>query len=420
MTLQTYPEQARQFWQTYPLQDSKLQSVRESALSTFEKSGLPAAKNENYKYTNMEKKLASFSIKAISSASKATKKYPFDCYQVQLVNGQLLDSNVPEAIANVTTLIDQSEKVNKHLADTSALLEADPLFQLNTSLLHHGCFIEFKKSSDLPIVIHHHLDEEYKLNCKASHNIYHVSANVNAHILEEFSSNENSDAFNNNAITVIQEANSYLHHNLYNQQDKSNTFVNNLRVKLAKDAHYYNVNLNLGSKLSRYNIHSCLTEPGCHSAIHGLYGLQDDQHCDTSSFTHHQAPHTTSDQLYKGILNDKSRGVFTGMVRVDQHALYIDAKQLNKNMLLSKQAHANSRPQLEIFADDVKCSHGSTTGQIQDDELFYFESRGIKKEKAKQMLAKAFSYEVLLRIENKEIRDYLHNELTQNYQQITF
>ena len=103
-------------------------------------------------------------------------------------------------------------------------------------------------------------------------------------------------------------------------------------------------------------------------------------------------------------MNDNARGVFTGKVRIDQDAQLVNAEQLNKNLLLSKKAHANSRPQLEIYADDVKCSHGSTTGQLSDDELFYFLARGIKKEKARQMLAKAFAHDVILKIPNQEIQ----------------
>ena len=244
--------------------------------------------------------------------------------------------------------------------------------------------------------------------------------NVMINLLEEHRSNGNSNILNIHASTILVRSNGNFNHCIYNKQDESNVFVNNQRVIVEKDGNYQNVNLNLGSKTARYNIHLALTDTGAHASAHGLYALKDQQHCDVASYIHHIAPHTTSDQLYKGILNDSSRGIFTGMVRVEKDAQQIDAKQLNRSLLLSKKAHSNARPQLEIYADDVKCSHGHTTGQIQEDELFYFESRGIRKQKAKEMLARAFSYEVLLKISNSVIRSYLQNEMVKQYGAISY
>lgn len=119
-------------------------------------------------------------------------------------------------------------------------------------------------------------------------------------------------------------------------------------------------------------------------------------------------------------MSDKSRGVFTGLIRVNKDAQLITSQQLNRNLILSKGAHANSRPQLEIFADDVKCAHGSTTGQLSEQELFYFESRGIRPEKAKMMLARAFTYDVLLKINNKTIRDFIQTEVTEKFESKAF
>jgi Fe-S cluster assembly protein SufD len=153
---------------------------------------------------------------------------------------------------------------------------------------------------------------------------------------------------------------------------------------------------------------------------HGVYTLQGTQHSDVNSFINHKAPHTESAQLYKGIMSDKSRGVFTGLIKVDRDAQFINSAQLNKNLLLSKGAHVNSRPQLEIFADDVKCSHGSTTGQLNEDELFYFESRGIRPEKARMMLSHAYTYDVLLKINNKNIRNYIQADIVEKFEKSAF
>lgn len=187
--------------------------------------------------------------------------------------------------------------------------------------------------------------------------------------------------------------------------------LNNTVSKIKADSHYSNVNIHTGSRLTRHNVHSEINEEGATSDIHGLYILNDDTHVDTNSFIHHNAPHTFSNQLYKTVLDDSSRGVFTGLIRVEKDSQKVDSKQLNKNLLLTKKAHANSRPQLEIYADDVKCAHGSTTGQIRDDELFYFQSRGINAVKARKILAKAFINEVIFKIENLNIRKQILEDI---------
>lgn len=171
---------------------------------------------------------------------------------------------------------------------------------------------------------------------------------------------------------------------------------------LQKDAAYRSFIFHMGGKLNRRNLELRLHESGAHGESFNLYLTNEGEHSDINTVIEHLAPDTTSDQLSKGILDGASRGIFTGKIHIHQHAQRVASSQLNKNMLLSKKAQAHSQPQLEIFADDVKCSHGSTTGQLSDEEIFYFESRGIPHDRAKTLLAYAFGMEVVLKIKNKE------------------
>lgn len=421
MSTEHFIEQAKRYWQTYPNSATWMQELRLKAIDSLKNSELPSTKNEKYKYTNLKKQLGSnFEVKAPSHDLDITIDMPFDCYQMILVNGVVVSHDLNNKNLHFCNLSElNSDKALEIFEQTKDLLNEDPMFQLNEALTHNGIVLTINGEIDKPIVIEHIINEEFKNSCKASHNVFINKKNSHVILLEKFSSNTNSEAFNNLATTIICEENSSFEHVTYNNQDQSNIFVSNLRSIVSANANYRNVNLNLGSQISRYNLHVNLVESGAHADVHGLYALKDSKHCDISSYINHKATHTTSDQLYKGILADKSRGIFTGLIKVDQVAQQTDAKQLNRNLLLSQGAQANSRPQLEIFADDVKCSHGSTTGQLSEDELFYFESRGISKEKAKQMLAKAFSYEVLLKVQSLVLRNYLQKELDENFGSIT-
>lgn len=176
---------------------------------------------------------------------------------------------------------------------------------------------------------------------------------------------------------------------------------------LARDANYRNFIFNLEGGFARRNTETRLSESGAHAESYCLYLVNGSEHSDIFTKIEHLAADTTSEQLAKGILDDNSKGIFTGKIHIYPDAQRVYSSQLNKNLLLSKKAQAHSQPQLEIFADDVKCSHGSTTGQLSDDEIFYFESRGIPHEKARTLLSWAFAMEIVTKIKNRDALEYV-------------
>jgi Fe-S cluster assembly protein SufD len=172
-------------------------------------------------------------------------------------------------------------------------------------------------------------------------------------------------------------------------------------AEVARDGNYRNVVLHLSGSLNRRNLQLDLKDSGAHGESYNLYLTSGHEHSDISTVINHLAADSTSSQLAKGILDGESKGIFTGKIHIHPQAQRVASGQLNKNLILSNKAQAHSQPQLEIFADDVKCSHGSTTGQLSADEVFYFQARGIPAEKAKTLLAHGFGLEVVMKIQNK-------------------
>jgi Fe-S cluster assembly protein SufD len=183
--------------------------------------------------------------------------------------------------------------------------------------------------------------------------------------------------------------------------------VGTIETKQARDSHSVSFSFATGAALSRTNIYTTLDGAGCGATLNGLYMLDGEQHCDHQTMIVHAQPNCYSRELYKGILDDRSHGVFNGKVYVHPIAQKTDGKQTNNTLLLSDTAQIDAKPQLEIFADDVKCTHGATVGQIDQLALFYLKSRGIDAGLARRLLTYAFAADVLEKIDVAEIRDGL-------------
>jgi len=195
----------------------------------------------------------------------------------------------------------------------------------------------------------------------------------------------------------------------YRVQDEANEafHVTTTRADLGRSSSFDTTSMTLGAQLSRHNLTVSMDHEGAECWVDGLYIVSEDQHTDTHSVIDHRRPRCTSHQLYKGILDGKSRAVFNGKVFVRHGAAGTDAIQTNKNLLLSSAAHVDTKPQLEIFADDVKCAHGAAIGQIDEDELFYLESRGIHGVLARNLLTYGFAEEVIAKIRIQSIKTQL-------------
>lgn len=223
--------------------------------------------------------------------------------------------------------------------------------------------------------------------------------------------NEGAGAYWKNADTSITIGeNAKLTHIRIQDDSLDSVNTNMVDISLGRDARYEGFTLNLGGKLTRHEIHAVLNGPGAEIHLNGLNLLKGKQHGDTTILIEHAAPNGQSNQFYRSILDDEARGVFQGKVHVHQIAQKTDGYQLSNALLLSPKAEMDTKPELEIYADDVKCSHGATTGQLDEEPLFYLRSRGLSEKEARLLLIQAFVDEVVDKVENEAMRAVLQEK----------
>ncbi len=256
------------------------------------------------------------------------------------------------------------------------------------------------------------IEEPIKLHFEAAHGsaifphvIVIAEAGCKATLVEYYSSP--AESFINTAVQVFVESNANLTHYRVQKDGADAYHVGTTEVMLGSGSRYDSTNINLGGAISRHDIDLKFTAEGGEAFVDGLYMLGGTQHADTHSIIDHQVPNCLSHQTYKGVLNDSSRAVFNGKVFVRENAHGTDAQQSNKNLLLSNNARVDTKPQLEIFNDDVKCSHGATVGQLEEEELFYLLTRGLPETLARNLLTYGFAEEIINKIKIEGIKSEL-------------
>jgi Fe-S cluster assembly protein SufD len=231
--------------------------------------------------------------------------------------------------------------------------------------------------------------------------------NSSATLIESYVTTNDAAYFTNAVVEIVLEDGARLEHYKVQREAAQAFHVATTVADLGASSTYDATTITLGAQLSRHDINVTMDNEGAECWVDGLYLVAGSQHTDTHSVIDHRKPHCTSHQLYKGILDGKSRAVFNGKIFVRHDAQKTDAMQTNKNLLLSNEARVDTKPQLEILADDVKCAHGAAVGQIEEDELFYLETRGIHPDLARNLLTYGFAEEVIGKIKIESIRAQL-------------
>jgi len=231
--------------------------------------------------------------------------------------------------------------------------------------------------------------------------------NSSAKLIENFVAVKDGTYFSNAVVEVVVKQGARVEHCRLQQESLQAFHIANTSVELGSASSYKSTAINLGSKLARHDISVVMDHEGSECWVDGLYVVGNDQHTDTHSVIDHKQPHCSSHQLYKGILDGNAHAVFNGKVFVREGAQKTDALQTNKNLLLSPNARIDTKPQLEIYADDVKCAHGAAVGQLDQDQLFYLQARGINPELGKNLLTYGFAEEVIEKIGIESIRGEL-------------
>jgi len=396
----------------------KLKDLAATSLSMLKASSFPTKKNDDWKYTNIKNAYSDNLKLSHNEEVKAKVKLKENSDFIHLVIPHPFEASSLAQISqkiglNITTLDSTSESDIFSIIGKDEYFRNDFLSVLNNSFLKNGLIIEQmnNKSSDKPILIEHIFNGSDRHHCFQSCLLAQDHSEFN--IVEKISSTGSNNYINFKSHSLIK-LNAKVSHTILQACSLNDTATIQVNAHILKDALYNQSLVNIGAKVSRTNLFVNLKESNATADAHGLYLLGEDQHHDTMSFIKHSSPHTYSNQLYKGILEDNSRGIFTGKVRVEKDAQQVNAQQLNKNLLIGNKAHANSRPQMEIYADDVKCAHGSTTGQMSEEELFYFTARAIKPETARRMLAEGYSNDVILKINDLQIQKYITNEISKS------
>jgi Fe-S cluster assembly protein SufD len=400
-----------------------VQRLRREALARFTELGFPTTRDEDWKYTQVtpiergQFRFAETPEAGAPGVALASPPYPgLVAHRVVFLNGhyvpRLSDLQALPAGAFVDSLAhvleQRPERVEPHLAQY-ADWQAHAFTALNTAFMTDGAVIYLPRNTVLEHPIHLVFLSSSREQPLVAHprNLVIAAENSQAVIIESYEGPDDSGYFTNAVTEVVAGENAIIEHYKLQQEGAKALHVATLQVQQARDSQFTSHSISLGSLLARNDINAWLNDAGAECTLNGLYLAGGRQHMDYHTRIDHARPHGTSREFYKGVLDGRSRGVFNGRVIVHPGAQKTDAQQVNKNLLLSEDAEVDPKPQLEIFADDVKCSHGATVGTLDSDALFYLRSRGVDAESAKGILIYAFANDVIERIRLAPLRTRL-------------
>jgi Fe-S cluster assembly protein SufD len=406
---------------------SWLHEIRKSAFQRFAELGFPTTQLEDWKYTSVDR-LASIPFQlasdgragAIIEALKGVPLCGLDCSRLVFVNGhyqrelsELTESskgvragNLAEALAKGVPALEQ------HLT-RYADSERHAFVALNTAFLNEGAFVEIPPGLivEKPIVLLYISTSSGQPTASHPRTLILAGRESQATLIEGYLGVGEELYFTNAVTEIVAGENAALEYGKFQQESRAAFHLATVRVEQARSSNVSTYCFAFGGALAREDLSVVLAGEGAESALHGLFMTTGQQHVDNHTTLDHALPRATSRELYKGVLDGQSSGVFNGRVIVRKDAQKTDSKQSNKNLLLSEEAVINTKPQLEIFADDVKCTHGATVGQVDPEAIFYLRSRGMARDAARALLTFAFANEVIERVKYGPMRDRLKEAL---------
>ena len=404
-----------------PIHDKRLE-----ALKFFEKKGFPSRKDEAWKYTSLNSLInrdyALFPKKETPIELKKVKKfflYEIDTYKIIFIDGVYspflsdtthdgLDVCLMSAALSKFKYRKIIERYFGNVADNK-----DSLTALNTSYTREGAYIYVPKNvvAEKPIEIIHFSTGKEQAIWLQPRNLIVLDTNSQAQIIERHQSLKSHEVVTNSVTEIYTNQDALLDYYKIQNDLTSSSLIDNTYISQEKNSTASVHTFSLGGKLIRNNLNFSHTGQRINSTLKGITILDGNQHVDHYTLVKHSQPNCESFQEYKGIFSEKSKGVFNGKIFVESIAQKTNAFQQSNNLLLDDLATVNTKPQLEIFADDVKCSHGATIGQLEDDAVFYMQSRGIDKSAAKGILSYAFASEFIESIKHKTIKKHLRNKV---------
>jgi len=398
--------------------------IRQTAFDNFNKLGIPTARHEEWKYTRIGGLFNKEYQLPVQELTRSVSKEDLDVVRLPghekaselfFINGLF---SFPFSVIRSETLLvlpleeaaqnEYRDIVSKHFGDSGKYLN-DGINALNTAFVQGAVFIHVKKgqTTDQPIYIYNITDASSGNILSQPRSLLHINEQAQVQLVETYSTIGLNESFTNQVVEIIVEKDALLeYYKIQNDAGYTNQ-VSTTHIRQVGKSYVHTVTISLNGGIVRNNLNVILDAEFCEAHLYGLYLQNGNSHIDNHTVVDNVQPNCYSNEFYKGMLDGKSTGVFNGKIFVRPQAQKTNAYQSNKNILLSNAATINSKPQLEIFADDVKCSHGSTVGRLNEEGMFYLQSRGINEKTARSLLLYAFAVDILEHIKPAPIRKYV-------------
>jgi len=417
-------ERIRQAFEARNYPDDALTAWRRAALERFLARGFPTQRDERWKYTNLRRLESRAFTPADSAAVARTTAHELSgvTHRIVFVDGHCMPSLSNQAAQPPgVTVISLGQWIKRDPNAVAALLTEvgidteSPFENLNAAFLEDGVVIDVAPNTvwDEPVYVVHEWQTSGRM--AQPRIIVRLGEHSRCTLIEHYVGGEDTESFTNAVVTISAAAGANMRHYRLQQESAKGFHLSTVRTRIARDARYSSHEIALGASLGRSDVAALLEGPGADAKLRGLFTPAATQHLDNYTRIEHIAAHTTSEEEYRGIADGRGRGVFNGKVKVHPDAQKTDARQLSRNLLLSPTAEIDTKPELEIYANDVKCSHGATTGQLDATALFYLRSRGLDANQARMLLIRAFAESILETIEPQGLRAALEAWLSTRF-----
>jgi Fe-S cluster assembly protein SufD len=408
----------------------KINQIRRKAIETFSSLGFPTLKNEEWKYTpvhflnqidfGLQLKendedfiIENFDNFFFNGSFRNRLVFINGFFNKRLSTINIKDGNIK--IGNFAeAALQKSEIILNHFAKY-AIFEKDTFTAINTAFTQDGAYIVIPENTIIeePINLIFLSNSNNGAILTNPRNLIVAGANSQVKFIESCFTIGSNPTFTNLVTEISAEENSIIEYSKYQNHGENDYYIGTTAVIQEGESRFDSVNISLSGRFIRNNMNTILNGKNCEANLNGLYFIKNNDFTDNHTLIDHAKPHSASNEYYKGIMLDESRAVFNGKIIVRQDSQKTQAYQKNKNLLLSEKATINTKPQLEIFADDVKCSHGTTTGYLDNEAMYYLRSRGISEQNARSMLINAFAGEIIEKISVSELRNYVKKKIAE-------
>jgi Fe-S cluster assembly protein SufD len=404
-----------------------LTAMRRAALERFAAAGFPTQRQEQWKYTNLRRLEARTFAPAeqpVALSLQQNRWIENAGTRVVLANGHWMPALSSTAAQSPgMTLLSLRQWAEHEPAEVAALLaqsssvQPTTLEDLNLAFFEDGVVLDLADGAqpDAPLYLVHQWGDTATHLMSSPRIVVRAGRGSRCVVIEHFLAPPGGECFTNVVSTVEVAAGATVEHYRIQQESPRGFHIGHVNVRVQQDGRYSSHDIALGAGLARLNLTTRLEGRGAHVALNGLLAPMGTQHLDAHTCIDHAVPHTSSDENYRGIAGERGRGVFNGKVIVRPGAQKTDARQSSRNLLLAAGAEIDTKPELEIYANDVKCSHGATTGQLDATALFYLRSRGLSESQARTLLIRAFAESIVSTIGPAPVRTYLEKLLDDRY-----